>query len=404
MIPGKNYSFLDIILAMAFTGLGFWSFSLFQSPLNHELNPLFDANQYQKAYYYFRGDSSHYSVNFPFSVRLFVPWLAAQLPGQSMMGNFKMVNLYFGLSWIPIWFVLGQKLNLERYKIWIGWFWISFHWVGVLKANLSDPITVDVPLYTFQLLLLWLLIEKRKTIWLLLILGPIATLQKESMLAILLILTLFPGLKWLIEEKKEAFFALLGAFILSWVSLKTATLIFPQANEGKNAIINILNYTAGLFGHPDLILRWICSITLAYGGFLWAGIWNSKKLKAKYGEVIIPLVVVYVFFSLFAGGDFTRIAFLGSTFVMLFLLDALPLNFKQWVLLFIISLPAMRLTGFLPDGGAQFDQWKTWYPEFAPWNWLVIYLGYTLLLAWVSWKWFRIKNGNYSTSTSSSNA
>ncbi len=394
MIPRKNYSFIDVILAMGLTALGFWVFSLFQSPLSHELNPLFDANQYQKAYQYFRGEIPNYTVNFPFSVRLFVPWLAAQLPWETMEDNFKVINLCFGLSWIPLWILGGQKMRLDRYKIWIGWFWITFHWVGVLKANLSDPITVDVPIYTFQLLLLWIIFEKRW--WLLLLLSPLATLQKESMLPILLVLTFYPGLRWLVEGKKTAFLSLLGAFLLSWASLKMATLYFPQANEGKNALINILNYTAGLFGHPDLFLRWIFSITLAYGGFLWAGIWNRKKLRPIHlsRETLIPLVGIYAFFSLFAGGDFTRIAFLGSPFVMLFLLDALPLNFKQWTLLLLVSLPAMRLTGFLPDGGAQFDQWKTWYPEFAPWNWLGIYLAYTLLLAWISWQWFRVKSNN----------
>lgn len=372
---------------MALTMGGFMLFNIYQSPLQHSLNPLFDANQYEKAYAYFRGESTDYPVNYPFSVRILVPWLAAQLPFENIIDNFKALNLCFGLAWIPLWFMVAKRIGIDRFKAWAGWFWITFHWVGVLKGNLSDPITVDVPLYCFQLLLVYALWSQR---WgLLLLITPLMTIQKESILPLLLALVAFPGISLWRNHQKKAFFFLVGAFLVSLLSLKLTGHLFPPANTGNNGAVNLFYNTLGLLGHPDLFLHWICSITVAYGGFLWAFV-RQQQLSSFYNQKwLAPLTLTYAFFSLFAGGDFTRIAFLGSPFIMLFLLKELALTRRQWIILLCISLPAMRLGEFLPDGGAAFEKWKTWYPEYAPWKWMVIYALYTVVVAAVSWKWLK---------------
>ncbi|WP_215226354.1 hypothetical protein [Echinicola shivajiensis] len=391
----KIYSFPDVILAIFISLMGFVVFNWFQQPLQHELNTLFDANQYQKAYEFFRGNLETYTVNYPFSVRILVPWLAAQLPFDNMFTNFKIINTIFGITWIPVWFYLGEKLGLDRFKTWLGWFWINFHWVGVWKANLSDPITVDLPLYLFQLLLLLALIERKW--WLLCLMAAISTLQKESILPILLALCIYPGISLYRKHDTKAFISILLALSISYITLKITNVYFPGANTGKNALVNLFNNTLGLLGHPDLFLRWIFSLTVAYAAFLWVFIWYPKPFLTKSDDkqkFLMPLILVYGFFSLFAGGDFTRIAFLGAPFVLLFFLRNLQLSFPQWIILLIINLPAMRLFEFIPDGGSDFENWKQWYPEYAPTNWLIIYGAYTLLVAVVSKKWLKPKHLN----------
>ncbi|AWW29896.1 hypothetical protein DN752_07055 [Echinicola strongylocentroti] len=375
---------------MALTLGGFMIFSGLQAPLQHELNPLFDANQYEKAYGYFTGKADDYLVNYPFSVRILVPWLAVQLPFGDITNNFKAINLLFSLAWVPLWFLVSDKVGFDRIKMWIGWFWITFHWVGVLKGNLSDPISVDVPIYFFQLLLFYCLIG-RKWGWLILI-TPLMTIQKESLLPLLLVLIIYPGIPLWRRHDKKAPIALLAAFLISLVTLKITGHYFPPANTGKNGAVNLFYNTLGLLGHPDLFLRWICAITLAYGGFLWASIRNRHfrpNPLPQHQQWLIPLVGTYAFFSLFAGGDFTRIAFLGSPFIMLLLLSKLELTTKQWGILLAISIPAMRVLGGIPDGGADFEAWKTWYPAYAPWKWLALYCVYTAAVIIVSWKWLK---------------
>lgn len=395
MNSAKIYSFKDVILAIAISLMGFLVFNWLQSPLQHQLNHLFDANQYQKAYEFFRENLETYSVNYPFSVRILVPWIAAQLPFDNIYTNFKIVNLFFGIAWIPFWFYLGKNLNLGRFKTWLGWFWITFHWIGVMKANLSDPITVDLPLYLFQLLLLLALIENRW--WLLSIVATISTIQKESILALLMILCVYPGIYLFRKGNKKAFWSILIALSFSYLTLKIASSYFPGANTGKNALVNLFNNTLGLLGHPHLFLRWIFSLTVAYSSFLWTFIWYPSPFlnpEDKTKKFLIPLVLTYGFFSLFAGGDFTRIAFLGAPFVLLFFLRNLQLSYRQWIILFSISLPAMRLFEFIPDGGADFDNWKKWYPEYAPASWLIIYGAYTLLVAVISKTWLKPQNSD----------
>lgn len=392
MKSGKIYSFHNIILAMGITLLGFVLFNWFQQPIQHSLNLLFDANQYEKAYDYFRGEALDYEINYPFSVRIFVTWLAAQLPSDAVFTNFKAINLFFGLIWIPLWFKLSENMGLDRFKAWLGWFWITFHWVGVLKANLSDPITVDVPIYFFQLLILYAIISKN---WILLLVAtPFATIQKESIFPILLTLSLFPGLDFWKRGDKKACLSLIGATLISWLTLTITTHFFPATNVGKNGVVNLFYNTLGLLAHPDLLIRWVLSLSLAYGAFVWILVWNWKKLvnfKNSHHKVLVPLIAIYTFFSLIAGGDFTRIAFLGAPYFFLLLLPNLHLSKTQWIVLLSISVPAMRLFEFIPDGGSDFNQWKTWYPEYAPWQWALIYSAYTLVLMAVSKKWLIAK-------------
>ncbi|GGF19685.1 hypothetical protein GCM10011339_04610 [Echinicola rosea] len=369
---------------------GFVLFNGLQPPLQHHFNLLFDANQYEKAYGYFSGKTEYYRVNYPFSVRILVPWLAAHLPFGDITENFKAVNLLFSLAWVPLWFLVSKKVGLNRIKTWVGWFWITFHWVGVLKGNLSDPITVDVPIYFFQLFLAYCLIARK---WgFLLLATPLMTIQKESLLPLLLVLAIYPGISLWRRHDKKAPIAILAAFLISLLTLKITGHYFPPANVGKNGAVNLFYNTLGLLGHPDLFFRWVCAITLAYGGFLWASIRNYSFRPSpilSHQQWMVPLALTYAFFSLFAGGDFTRIAFLGSPFVMLLLLRNLELTALQMGILLAISVPAMRLLGSIPDGGTDFETWTTWYPEYAPWNWLVIYCCYTVTVVLASWRWLK---------------
>ncbi|WP_194774253.1 hypothetical protein [Pararhodonellum marinum] len=381
----KKKHFFPAILAALLTLLGFGLIYHFQQPLSYELNLLFDGNEYAKAYAYFKGQTPEYTVKYPFNVRILVPWMASKMPFDSVQGDFLAVNLIFSVLFSFCWFFAAPMAGLDRLKTWIAWFWITFHWVGLLKANIMDPINVDVPLYLVQVLL-FIAFTKEKWIWLL-ILAPLGTLQKESMLPTLMLLTLYPGLDKLICGNKKAFGLLVVSVLLSFGAFKWASVYFAEHNGSQNIFLNLITTLAYRVSHPISFLRWMLAVTLAFGPFIWIWLWKVQKGQWKLDpiqKILLPMAPLYVFFSFLAGGDFTRLAFLGSPFLMLLFLRDVEFTGRQWLLVGLLALPAMRLWEWIPDGGKNFEAYSRWYPEFAPWPYLAMYLIYTVMVALVS--------------------
>jgi len=185
MIEKIKHHKLLIILVLISIGL-FFLYLKIQPEVTYAFSPLFDGNKYLKAYQFFMCQTDQYKVSFPFNSRILVPYLASLIPSDNPATCFLVINLIFTvLSIIGIYF-LWRQLNIPAGHIMTGFFWLLTHWVGILRHNIFDPVTVDVPLYLFQTLLIFIII-KRKYLWLL-ILGPVATIQKESFPALLIVL------------------------------------------------------------------------------------------------------------------------------------------------------------------------------------------------------------------------
>lgn len=120
-------------------------------------DPRLDAHQFSAQYDYFKGTTKSYTVRFPFNARILSSWLAAQLPFDDIITNFKVLNGIFLLLMALFLSLLWQRLQIRNSLIVISLCWLLFHWKGPVRMYLPDPITADVGGYFFGALWLWLL-------------------------------------------------------------------------------------------------------------------------------------------------------------------------------------------------------------------------------------------------------
>jgi len=363
-----------------------------QAPLSYHFADQFDGNDYEGIYDYFNGQASNYSVSFPFNTRILVPYLASKINSGDIIKDFVYVNLIFSLAAVLALFMLWRSLGFDLRWFAFGFFWLIFHWTGMVRLNAFDPITVDLPLYLFQALLLWVVL-KRKFIWLL-VLGPLATLQKESFIALLMILTAYG---WYHNKKEEDGFYelkwLIAAVVLSIGAKQIANFYFPPIESGRGAVITILFHIRELIYHPLKLLRWVSAFFVAFGPFLIATLFSLSK--AGYSDnrrnLLLLFSIVYALFGIFAGGDMTRIIYLGFPFIMtLIIYELKDINKKSFWVLVLLSIPLMFLTKVIPDPAFEWEAWTSWYPEFAPINIVLFYVAYGIICGFII-KALRIK-------------
>jgi len=95
----------------------------------------------------------------------------------------------------------------------------------------------------------------------------------------------------------------------------------------------------------------------------------------KYGQsyrydntrnLLLLFSLTYLAFGILAGGDMTRIIFLGFPFIATWILYELQeIKTKQLLLIGVLSLPLMMLHQAIPDPAFEWELWKSWYPEFG---------------------------------------
>jgi hypothetical protein len=320
-------------------------------------------------YKYFKGEVAVYSAAFPYYSRAIVPFLAAILPSNDIYLNFQLLNLIFSIAGILSIYYLWKTLEIPFYLIAIGIFWLLFHWTGLIRLNAFDPLTVDVPTYLIQSLLLFIILRKRYH-WLYL-LGPLAVLQRESILILLLILLVYAYINNYIlkSDEKMPLLVVTLALLLAILTKYLFTLKYPAIDiTEKSSVRLVLFYIKEVLFDPFKIIRWIVGIFMAFGAFLILPIINFKKdkLNSSFGWILISMSSVYLLLGIIAGGDSTRIVFLGFPFVMTWVVIQLKdVSWKLNVITLLLSIFLMRLFSSIPDPGKDFSSFAQWYPEFA---------------------------------------
>jgi hypothetical protein len=221
----------------------------------------------------------------------------------------------------------------------------------------------------------------------LLLIAVLGTLQKESFIAVLGVTVLWGGLStWVVrtptttrETQKDAFrmtknelWVLLVALLLAILAHYLASYFFPASpSDWRNhSLISLFRGIKRYILQPELFLRIPISWLLAYGT-LWLALLSNPKpspLTSHFSQRRLPLLAphffLWLFLSVFGGGDTTRILFNGMPFVLTFLL--LKLNQQAtWVggYALLTSLPLMRLAGLEPDLGRYPSEMQRWCVE-----------------------------------------
>lgn len=232
----SNYWQAAILLVV---GLGFFFFYRdLQPPVDYPQAPLFDGNQYLKIRAFLAGNTESYQVSFPYNGRVLVPFLSLLVPVEDPIAAFEILNLLFTLASLGVIFLLWKDLRLSPLYRFAGFFWLVFHWTGIVRLNLFDPVTVDLPLYLFQALLV-LIVLRKKFFWLL-GLAPIATAQKESFLVLMMVLSAY-GLFYRRELDKKDLTYIGLALLLSLLVKVGLSRIFPPLEPDRNLLTKELN-------------------------------------------------------------------------------------------------------------------------------------------------------------------
>lgn len=376
----KQHRLLFIVLIISIAL--FFLYLKIQPHLTYSFSDLFDGSKYIKVYNFFAQITDEYDVAFPINSRILVPFLTTLFPFDHPIDNFNSFNLLFIILSILAIYKLWRNLNISSGHIMTGFFWLLIHWVGIIRHNIFDPITVDIPLYFFQAILL-IVILQRRYIWLIL-LGPIATIQKESfpaLLIIVLLVALFEDYKGKTDYKASIIIGL--SLILSIAAKTIATYYFPPSDPGKNSIIVILFHMKETLINPFRFVRWIVAVFTAYGPLLILAFWAAIKSKTltQGNRYIIFLSLTYLFLSHSAGGDMTRIAFLGYPFIMTWILIKLEntggFMFKAAL---IAGIPLLKILGTLSDPAVHgWDKFYNWFPGYANPIIIFLWLAYIIL-------------------------
>lgn len=367
--------------------LGFYSHK--QASVAYSHCTLCDGKQYLAAYDYFKGNTTTYQVKFPFHSRVAVPWLAAQLPTNQPKQAFTW--LHWGITLLAMHCLLlsWQALKLPMHLQIVGLGWLLFHWTGIVRFNVYDFATVDVPLYLLHSLLLWLLIRPR-WLWLLLPITPWAVAQKESWLAIMLVWALYEGIQ-------QRFFSTKANYRrLGWLVAAVALGVFTKAllnqwfvpigGEGKNSIITLLFFVRETLQNPLDLLRWVVAMFVGFGGW-WLLAWQNVGKPHKSLNILPQIIVfsiLHLLLGILAGRDMTRIMFLGYPFIMTLILWLIQAESK-WLLAIValLSLPILRVFSSIPLQTTQNEAFKTWFPEYANVGIVAAWATYMIISFWL---------------------
>jgi len=336
--------FLELFLVLLITAGAAVFYFHSQQVIDYDSCKLCDAHNYAKIYDYFKGYSSYYKVNFPFSGRPFVPMLASVFP-YDIVTNFELVNFIFFPLIVTVIYLLWRKLNFPIYLIGIGLFWLLFHWVGLIRFNQADPIAVDVPVYFFHTLFIFVFLSKKyKWLW---VLGPVAVLQKELIIVYVLFLFIYLiVLNLARKEKKYVNIDVLIALVLCIVIKSVYGYFFPAIRPDHGSIRTVLSLIIECLKYPMRFPSWFVAVFMAFGFLI---LLCFKKIKQKHiydelGGFLFLTTLVAILLGLIGGGDHTRIIFLGFPFIMTFILWVLKdVDPFSVVITLIASIPFMML-------------------------------------------------------------
>lgn len=369
------YIFLGLSIAC------FFGYHYLQEPISYDFAPAFDGNDYRGIYEFFTGVQTEFQVAFPFHQRILVPALASLINSGDIIYDFQVVNLIFTLLSVWITFLLWRQLGFELKWFFAGFIWLLFHWTGLIRLNAFDPITVDVPLYFFQALFLWLLIKRKfmHLLWL----APLATIQKESFIALMIVLLIYAW--WHNRKTEEGFYDLpliAASLVLAIVAKSLVNGNFLPVEEGKGVLITLGYHAKEALLNPFEIVRWLAAMAVAFGPalFLTFGRYARSFRYDNTRNLLVLFSVVYLGFGILAGGDMTRIIYLGFPFIATWIIYELQeLNAKQFLTLGLLSIPLMLLYKNIPNPAFEWDAWENWYPEFASSGFVLLILGYVFM-------------------------
>lgn len=391
----KPIKLWQLVLLLSVACVAFTLFERLQPSITYSGEPLLDGNQYIKVYNFFEGADDLAPVKAPFNTRVLVPFIASLMPFDTAEQDFTAVHYLFVLLSIAALYLLWLKIDIPFLAVLLGCGWLLFHWSGFIRLPISDPITIDSPLFFFQTIFLILVLQQTK-LWLIIPLAVMATAQKESFLALNIIavgIFLVDSIK--LRTITKGLIWSLGGLVTSLLTLALLGIYFePELGSYHNPIIVMGAHLLHIIREPFQILRFLMSLFMAFG-FLWMITLFTNPRKDRSQALLLLFSLLYLVLGLIGGMDHTRILFNGFPFIMtLILVNIQHLKKIELGILLIASTPFMQLFSAIPDGGVDWMSYSIWFPEYAPkeviWHWIK-YTGVVCVLMVAIWRLRKMK-------------
>ncbi len=398
MLSLKNNKLLQLFSVTAVTVILYVIFYHTQESLTYSFSALFDGNQYLKAYQFFKGQTGQYNVSFPYHSRIMMPFLASLLP-YDPINAFNYLNFIFILAGVLSMYILWDMLRFPFYLNLTAIVWLTLHWSGIIRYNLFDPVTVDVPLYLFQSLFLVAVLKNKP--WLMILAAVISVINKESIIAFLVILVLYYSIQWIRKEEPARKFWFFVSALTAAVILKAIiNNYFPPVEHGRSSLITLLFYARETLRDPFRIVHWLAGLSVAFGPWLALYILlkfrSGKFTKSELLPGILSLTALAI--SFLGGGDFTRLIFLGFPFIMTWFFYSMK-EVKPAILFFtfLTGLPLTMFWRSIPNPAVRgWLAFYNWHPEFAPpgitWLWVGYFFAAGMVLFFIVRKLYRPSN------------
>lgn len=386
----QNNIFILIVLLSLLNIIWYWYF-LYQPVIQVNGHHGFDGVHYYNMYHAFKENLLlKNSIGFPFNNRILTPWLASILPFDSLYSfrliNFVFMNLFFIISIYLYLYIL----KIKKYLIFLAMLWIALHWIGIIRLYIFHPFTVDVAVYMFGILFVYL-IWTNKYVYLLL-LAPLATLQKESFMALLFALfaymiciNILSWKKISITLKPYTRVTILYVFIAIILSIgvKYYTNHYIVETHGRgigSSLLTLYSWGVRRLYNPFEITRWITAFFIGFGGMVALAMLNFKKYytPSHSTNILLLFALIHIAFGLLAGSDMTRIMVLGFPYIMTLIL--LLTNQEKPLLLiivFIVSLPLLQVLSKIPEPSIDMRKFENFSVDLA---YIAVANGWTLLV------------------------
>lgn len=372
ILEKKPSYYLELLSILSLFSLTFWFYSHLQDHISFEAEPLLDAHQYLRSYFFFNNEFTTYQVDFPFHTRIAIPFLASIVPSDDVIFNFKLIH--FILLFFSI--IITQKC-FQDYKVSflyriMYWLWLFFHWVGPLRYGMHEPIQVDSACFLFASTLL--LVIKDKIKWLLLII-PISVLFKENLIPIAFIL----GCYYFIFNRRGKALYLLSTVVMSLAMLYLIQHFFPMSHENwrNHGLLTIIRILKMISLNPLIIIRWIAACFVGCSILLIQKEYKKSDLRLPEFWIFIGSLIL----GLIAGGDHSRILFSYSLFIWIYLAKS-PIT-TNTIVAFLLSIPLINLFSTIPDVNE--TDYNSWFPAYTNWKTM------TMLFSYVCGAYFLLK-------------
>jgi hypothetical protein len=357
-----------------------------------------DGLHYAAMYSYFKSGVYDPVVPvFPYSQRVALPWLAAQLPVPAVQSFLLLHAIFWSTTMVLFAICCRACFKVSAMGVHFAVLWLQILWISIPRGTSAYAFTIDSAALFFMQA--WILLLSPRWRWLLPVCAFTGVLFKETILLLVLLSVLALLVLWSVPRlrrcvpadlshlRRPACLALLAAVIAAGIGKWFAAGLLPHV-RAESEWSTLWHWIQIRAEDPTQVLRYVAAAFAAYGGFalllpatLGGPAKRPRPWTFTFAAALGPLYLAICFI---AGSDLTKFAFMGFPFVLPVLLtrfdDVVP---AFAVLSLVLGLPAAHAFSQIPDivPGHEIPHQDLE----GVYSWMMEYAHITIVGSWMAW-------------------